>query len=369
MTTNDMEQSLRTRIQILADTLPVDPATAWNHVAARAADVGEADPLSGRPGRLLRRDPGRRRRRLAVIAAGLTAAAMASTIGVVVLGATTASGAPALPIPLLFGHGTHQQAVATLTSAAEAQRHLGTGSGRVRYAKTQNYALQTNVSRHKATTTVETTVRQVWVSPGGASVEKGWTQDTTRSGATIGAPGATSTDTHWQDINANFPTTSTSAMAMLVGNNDSADDRDWTIAQGVMSHLSVGTASAGQIANLYQILAGLPGVFDAGTLTDSAGRTGHAVGIQTGIFDAGPTCLTVSGPSSQVASALAQQHALGQGTTYLVLDPTTGQPLEIEQVDTPNAPCGPRLPPQPTIEEYNVILRTGHVDTPGTPAT
>jgi hypothetical protein len=362
MTTNDLEQSLRTRIQILADTLPVDHAKAWNQIA------GRADPLSVSPHRLRRRDPGPRRTRLAVIAAAGTAALAAGTVGVVVLGATTASGAPALPIPLLFGNGTHQQAVATLTSAAEAQRHLSSGNGTVLYAKTQNYALQTNVKRHTATTTVETTVRQVWVSAGGASVEKSWTQDTTRSGATIAAPGATSTDTHWQDINANFPTTPTSATTMLLGNNDSADDRDWTIAQGVMSHLSAGTASAAQIANLYQILAGLPGVFDAGSLTDSAGRTGHAVGIQTGIFDAGPTCLTVSGPSSQVATALAQQHALGQGITYLVLDPTTGQPLEIEQIDTPNAPCGLRLPPQPTIEEYNVILRAGHVATPGNPA-
>jgi hypothetical protein len=366
MTTNDLEQSLRTRIQILADTLPVDHAKAWNQIA------GRADPLSVRPHRLRRRDPGPRRTRLAVIAAAGTAALAAGTVGVVVLGATTASGAPALPIPLPFGHGTNQQAVATLTSAAEAQRHLGSGSGSgsgtVLYAKTQNYALQTNVGRHKATTTVETTVRQVWVSPDGASVEKSWTQDTTRSGATIGAPGATSTDTHWQDINANFPTTPTSATSTLLGNNDSTDDRDWTIAQGVMSHLSVGTASTAQIANLYQILAGLPGVFDAGTLTDSAGRTGHAVGIQTGVFDAAPTCLTVSGPSSQVATALAQQHALGQGITYLVLDPTTGQPLEIEQIDTPNAPCGLRLPPQPTIEEYNVILRAGQVATPGSPA-
>jgi hypothetical protein len=367
MTSHDIETSIRTRIQILGETLPVDSTRAWGTVIARTA-VERSDSNSLGVRDVKKRGPFGYPRRLAVIGTAVTASVVASAIALLALGAGTAVGTPALPIPLKFGNGTHQQAVETLTSAAAAQTQSPAGNGAVRYAKTQNYALQTDVSRHHATTVVETTVRQVWISPGGSSVEKSWLQDTTRSGATVGSSGTQSTDSHWQDTNASLPTSPTAVMSALLGSSASADDRDVTIAQGVMSHLSEGTASAAQNASMYEVLANLSGVFDAGTVTDSAGRTGLAVGIQTGTFDAGRTCLSVSGPSSQVEQTLLQQHALGRGITYLIVDPTSGAPLEVEEVDTPSAPCGLRLPPQPTIEQYNVILHAGQVANVGVDA-
>lgn len=360
MTSDDIETSIRTRIQILGQTLPVDSTSAWGTVIARtAAERADSDSVGQRG--VKKRGSFGHPRRLAVIGTAVTASVAACAVGLVALGAGTAVGTPALPTPLTFGNGTHQQAIETLARAAAAQSQARAGNDAVRYAKTQNYALQTDVSRHHATTIVETTVRQVWVSPGGASVEKSWLQDTTRSGATVGSSGAQSTDSHWQDTNASLPTSPTAVVSALLGSSASADDRDLTIAQGIMSHLSEGTASSAQIASMYEVLANLPGVFDAGTVTDSEGRTGRAVGIQTGTFDAGRTCLSVSGPSSQVEQTLIQQHALGKGITYLIVDPTSGAPLEVEEVDTPSAPCGLRLPPQPTIEQYNVILHAGQV--------
>lgn len=108
-------------------------------------------------------------------------------------------------------------------------------------------------------------------------------------------------------------------------------------------------------------------MFDAGQITDNAGRHGVAVGIPTGTFDAGPTCLdTRAGLSpSQIDAKLAQHGALGQSTTYLVIDPATGKPLQVESVDTPNAPCALGLPREPMIEQYNVLLTSGQVASVG----
>ena len=77
-------------------------------------------------------------------------------------------------------------------------------------------------------------------------------------------------------------------------------------------------------------------------------------------------CRARRGSRRRFKSTLTAAHALGQGITYLVFDPTTGQPLQIEAVETPNAPCALDLPPQPTIEQYNLILQTGRVAQLGT---
>ncbi|KLL11035.1 MULTISPECIES: hypothetical protein [Protofrankia] len=91
----------------------------------------------------------------------------------------------------------------------------------------------------------------------------------------------------------------------------------------------------------YEVLAQLPGVFDAGPVRDRAGRPGHAIGI------------VVSDHTSLVVA-----------TRYLVLA-ETGAPLTIETVSTPDAPPGLRLPPGPTVATYTQIITASRVHTVG----
>ena len=353
-----VEETMRTRIRALAETLPVDPAAGWDEVSKRQVTTDDRMPvwreLEGPP----RRRPSRRPVLLGFAAAVIVAAGV---VGSLTLGTGPASGTPALPEPLPFTHGNRENAVALLERAAALRQHGTSGSGPVRYAKTQNYALQIDVGHRVATTSVETTIREVWVTNDGSALAKSAIQDTTRAGEPVGSPSGQSTDNDWQDINADLPNSPKAIASVLLGSNATGNERDLILAQQVMSHLGQGTTTQAQTASLYSLLANLPGVFDAGTVIDNAGRTGHAIGILTGRFDSGSTCVSVTGGASSINATLAAAHALGQGITYLVLDPATGNPLQVEQVDTPTAPCGLHLPSQPTIEQYNVILTTGQV--------
>lgn len=302
-------------------------------------------------------------------ALALPAAALIAAAAVLALGTGSASGTPALPEPLPFGRGLHHQAVALLESAAALQSRTATSSAPVTYAKTQSYALQTDVGRGSSTSYVETTVREVWAAQDGSALAKSWRQDTTRAGTPVGGPTSVTDDPDWQDTNRDLPSSAAAVEAQLfrAGAAARSATQQMTLAANVMSHLSDGTTTAAQVSGLYSVLSRLPGVFDAGTVTDNAGRSGRAIGIVTGTFDAGRKCLPTNGELSQTQmnTLLAQHGALGHGVTYLVLDPATGQPLQVEEVDLPNAPCGLDLPASPTIEQYSVILAAGQVAATG----
>ena len=363
MNRNLVEESMRTRIHALAETLPIDSAAGWDEVSKRQIATTDSVPTSRELEPPLRR---RRYRRPVLLGVAATVIVATGVVGSLTLGTGPASGTPALPEPLPFTHGSHQTAVALLDHVAALQQHATFGSGPVRYAKTQNYALQVDVGHRIATTSVETTVREVWVTNDGSAVAKSALQDTTRAGEPVGSPSSQSTDYDWQDINADLPNSAEAIASVLLGSDATGSERGLILAQQVMSHLGQGTTTPAQTASLYSLLANLPGVFDAGTVIDNAGRTGHAIGILTGHFDSGSTCVPVTGGASSINATLAAAHALGQGITYLVFDPATGNPLQVEHVDTPTAPCGLHLPSQPTIEQYNVILKTGQVAKQGT---
>lgn len=286
----------------------------------------------------------------AVASAATVAAAIALGVGV---HPQTASATPALPKPLPFTHGTRGAAVAVLQRAARLQRSTPT-AGSVRYGKAQEYALQVDVGRRHTTTVVATTVREVWVAPNGSALVREYAQNTEPTGGDIGVPRALHNLDHsgryppggWADPALGLPTDPAAAQAAML--HQIADpgvfSLDIELGDQIASALSSGTTTPQQNAALYQVLAGLPGVFDAGVVHDQAGRTGHAVGIVT------------SGPGSTVT-----------GTSYLVIDAATGRPLQTETVDTPNPPPALRLPPGPTVEDYHLIENSGQTTRLGGP--
>jgi hypothetical protein len=298
------------------------------------------------------------RRVLAVVGVAAALVALVAALGVTRHG-RNASASPALPQPLAFSRGTHAAALALLAQAATLQNAGPPPTGPVLYTKTQDYALSVSVGRHLATTVVSTTIRQVWEAATGTMVKE-YTQDTWPAGGDVGGPKAVGGIDHtgtykpggWPDDNAELPTTSSAALAALqaeVAHSKASDSYldaatdNFTIGDQVASDLDTGTANPGQTAANYQLLATAPGVFYAGQVADNAGRTGEAVGLM------------VSDPTVSIVT----------GTEYFVIDPTTGAILEVEEVDTPNAPPGLHLPPGPTVEEYDVILASGHVSTIG----
>jgi hypothetical protein len=290
---------------------------------------------------------------------GLVAALVAALLGVAIATRSSgpASAAPALPRPLPFVQGTHEVAVEFLTRAAAIQSSREREPGPVGFSRTQNYALDTAISRHKSTTVVETIVRDVWEAADGSALVQEYRQDTEPAGGDVGGPrpitgldhGGRYRPGQWVDTNVGLPAEVASTRSALLNNvsNAASFSADILLADQVSSHLSTGTASPQQIAALYQVLAQLPGVFDAGVVVDNASRTGHAIGV------------VISDPAGGAV----------QATEYFVIDPNSGQPLQMERVDTPNPPSALRLPPGPTVEEYQVILATGQVDRVGVEVT
>ena len=155
-------------------------------------------------------------------------------------------------------------------------------------------------------------------------------------------PGPESTDEHWVDTNCGFPTSASAVVARLVGADGSdmdRQDRDYALADGAMAQLGLGTATPRQVAALYRVLESLPGVFYAGTVTDDAGRLGQAVGVPSGLVNTPPTPV----PKNLFVPAGCAHAKGGAGWDYFVLSPKTGQPLEVEEVDSRHrAPCACR---------------------------
>jgi hypothetical protein len=313
--------------------------------------------------------PSSKKRAAIALGVAVCAAALVATVAVVALQGdrNPASAQPALPRPLTFANGGHAAAVSLLERAAALQVSQPSGpGGRSRYAKTQNYAVNVNVGgTHNTTTTfVVTTVQQVWVAPGCKALEKSYSQATSATtGADIGGPGPESTDEHWVDTNCGFPTSASAVVARLVGADGSdmdRQDRDYALADGAMAQLGLGTATPRQVAALYRVLESLPGVFYAGTVTDDAGRLGQAVGVPSGLVNTPPTPV----PKNLFVPAGCAHAKGGAGWDYFVLSPKTGQPLEVEEVDS-TPPCALRLPPGPFVGQYNVVLASGAVSASG----
>jgi hypothetical protein len=276
---------------------------------------------------------------------GLVAAAVVVLAAGVEQVATRQQGAVAAPaqaVPLPFAHGTHAEAVTFLKHATAAV--LATpvaGSGPVRYVKLQQYAPQITVGHHKVSTTVGTTVTQVWYAPDGSTQVTEQNQEQDLLGGDVGAPTVGHVKlpdtTHWPDPAKGFPTTVAAARKALIdvaqlGQQANADDTLSVEMQDLESLLASGTTNAEQTAAVYGVLATTPGSYDAGTVTDRLGRVGHAIAVPIpGVTEPG-----------------------NLATLYLIVDARTGAVMQTE-FDDLRPPSGLKLPDRPYVGDYNLI--------------
>jgi hypothetical protein len=301
--------------------------------------------------RALKADMGRSRARVTprvrILAAsgGVLAAVSLVLVAMFSGGGSVASAAPLLPTPLFTAtSGDHSSAVGLLRAAAVHQRAASVeGSGPVHYTLRQTYGLDVTVA-HRASTTMATTylVRE-WRRPDGSGRVDQSLQHVDRAGRDVGGPTPASSP-HRPSVEvpagpagsdvAFLPTDPDQLRAWLA---DSVRLQGLVLTDGdtgrmIFDYLAGGGTSPAQNAAMFEVLAGLPGAFDAGRAVDRAGRPARAVGIQ------------ISGPGSLVTA-----------TGYLLLS-DTGTPLTLETVYTPDAPPGLHFPPGPTVGEYVQIL-------------
>lgn len=304
-----------------------------------------------------RRRRGRQPRRLAafpkamVSAAVIAVAATAALVVVTTVRSQPATAAPTTPQLLPFAHGTRSGAVAALSAAAEHVSSQPFGTGPVTYSRVQSWALNVDVHRRHASTTLNTAIVQTWYALDGTTRE----QETNRitsplvglspqghdaaSTTTVDPPGVS------PNRNADIPTGPTAVVQVWLRDHvrfPGEFSADVTYGGDITQRLAEGNTSPAQDGALYRVLATLPGVFDAGHVTDRTGRPGQAVGIVT------------SGPGS-----------LTTGTEYLIFDSVTGRLLEIDNVWGPNPPPGLHLRPGPIVAQFEILLDSQRVSALG----
>jgi len=288
----------------------------------------------------------------------LMAAATIVVLAAALVGFTTlrthdrATATPLLPEPLLTATtGDHDRAVAALSDAARWQRNSAqAGTGPVLYARIQDYGLDVAVADRKSTTTARTTITDVWRAGDGTVRTDQYFQQIDRAGADIGGPTPNYDRFEGRPDHPPLPPESDPALTPTDSAQILARLKAYAIASGypvnltvahaVLGTLRTGLTSPAQNAALYEVLAQIPGVFDAGPTRDHAGRPAHAVG------------LVVSDKSS-----------LSLAVEYVIFS-DTGAPLTIEEVDTPPPP-GLHLPDVPTVGSYTELITTRCVPTVG----
>ncbi|MCK9899771.1 CU044_5270 family protein [Frankia sp. Cpl3] len=322
-------------------------------LAVLLADPSTRSARSSRPGRGRGRVVVRRRRGV------LTAAATVLVLAGALLGFTVvrthdqATALPLLPEPLLTATtGDHDSAVAALSEAARRQREsVQAGSGPVLYVRTQIYGLDIAVARNRATTTARTTIGDLWRDSDGALHSDRYIQQIDRAGADIGGPTPVDDDQfEGRSDRPPLPPEFDPALTPTDPAQISARLKAYALGGGVpvdidvpasvLSTLRTGLTSPAQNAALYEVLAQIPTLFDAGPIRDRAGRPGHAVGV-----------------------VVSDKSSLSLGIAYLIFS-DTGAPLTIENVATPPPP-GLHLPDASIIMDYTEIITTRRVPTVG----
>lgn len=275
--------------------------------------------------------------------AAIGAAAVAVAAATVTLTHQTAVQAtPALPVPLSFTTGTPAAGAAFLNHAATVlSKPAAASSETVRYTSVQSYAPQTSVRHHKVTTTVGTTVFDIWYAPTGTSQVQEYSQAQDLAGGDVGGPAPVKNADHtgwsnWPDPNRGISSDPATARTQLSRQIDgwsslSPADQAVDLETQIVYNLQTGTATNAQLAVYYRILASTAGVFDAGIVTDRLGRSGHAVGLPM--------------PGQEAGNSAAR---------YVIVDPKTGHVLQTE-TDMTRPPSALKLPNRPWVDEYHII--------------
>lgn len=275
--------------------------------------------------------------------AAIGAAAVVAVAATVILTHQgTAQADPALAVPLPFTTGSHASAAAFLNHAAAALDKSTEGSsGSVRYTSIQSYAPQTSVRHHKVTTTVGTTVFDIWYAPNGATQVEEYSQAQDMAGGDVGGPAPVKDADHtgwanWPDPNRGMsgdPAAARTQVGQQIDNwsTSTAAEQSLDLQIEILYNLQAGTATNAQTAAYYRILASTPGVFDAGPVTDRLGRPGHAVGVPN--------------PGQEAGNTAAR---------YVIIEPMTGRVLQTEN-DMAHPPSALKMPDRPWVDEYHVI--------------
>jgi hypothetical protein len=283
----------------------------------------------------------RRRYRLLVPAGLMSAAGALFTVLSFAGGADLAHAQPATPQLINFTRGTHQQAARQLLAAAE--RIVTAGQGPVLHSKTQSWALNVDVKDARAITALLATTRELWLRKDGTGrVETSPEVVDVLVGNALAGESNTGTSRNftpasYADSNSGL-SPSLPELAAQLDSRSSKMGLPAPQAQNVyvMTNMNEATATPELIRGFYRALAGSDAVFDAGNVTDRAGRPGHAVGVVS------------SGESSPTVA-----------TEYLIFDEATGLPLERDTVWSPNPPKALHLPSGPLSAGYNLFISLG----------
>lgn len=265
-------------------------------------------------------------------------------------GGTYALAQQATPQVISFQHGSHDAAAVFLRDAATRAASASTGAGAVLHSVTQSWTLSTDVHRKTSTSSLLTSTRELWITPEGTGRLVDTTKDTPvtsgqalRNSKAVRRSSSTFSPTTFANSNSGLPADA-AALAPVVRERSRSMglSPNENVGGHLLDNIEEGTATAPQQAAMLAVLAEVPQVFDAGPVTDRAGRAGHAVGLVT------------SGPTSPTT-----------GTVYLIVDPRTGLPLASETMWTPDPPRGLHLRPGPMVAEYHLYLASGKVASVG----
>jgi hypothetical protein len=286
--------------------------------------------------------PSRRRRPRLLVPAGLVSAAAALlTVLSFTGGADLAHAQPATPQLINFTQGTHQQAARQLLAAAD--KIVTAGQGPVLHSKTQSWALNVDVKDSRAVTALLATTRELWLRKDGTGRVKTSPEVVdVLVGHALAGEGDTSksrnfTPATYADSNSGLSPNLPELASQLASRSSKMGlPAAQALSVYVMTNMNEATATPELIRGFYRALANSEVVFDAGNVTDRAGRPGHAVGVVS------------SGESSPTVA-----------TEYLIFDEATGLPLERDTVWSPNPPRALHLPPGPLSAGYDLFISLG----------
>jgi hypothetical protein len=290
-----------------------------------------------------------------VAGVGVPAVAAGLIAGLIVYGPGSVPSAAAATPPMLIYHQTGAPALTPLLSALAAKSRtlppLRVSPGEYLYQETESWDLSVSVSNHVASSQVIPVLKQVWSTSSGGprrDIERqakpvspspltAAEEAATRNAVTYGAatnvpvdPSAPMTSTHDLPLN---PMALFRKLATVGGGHGAQVSSQIDVGRALnnlMIYLEYSPPSPSLLSSTYHMLALIPGVSDAGRVTDRAGRHGIAIAVPVG--------------------------GSGYEHSYrLIVDPNSGRLLDFEDIQID--PSGVNIP-TPFVFHYVVFVRS-----------